>query len=221
VTFGFPLSKRILSAETIRGNTVYIFIPHFKPKYLTYAFSLSPCPIQVERQTSPSSEIAVQTSAAAAPLSPYFTTAATVATSANIASDGKIFYGPVTGPFGAAGRLMESSCANSGNSGTAAALASAINTTGRPTTKEALTKRYDPEQLQRCLSDACLDWFTGSGSTAAAAAASPNSTTTRPLGYPFNRLKRTRSPSPPCLDSSYNADSGMCDVTNSSLLDTH
>ena len=184
--------------------------PYLNPN-LTYASSLSPCPIQVERQTSPSSEIAVQTSAAAAPLSPYFAAATTIATSANIASDGKIFYGPVTGPFVAAGRLMESSCANSGNSGTAAA--SAVNTAGRTTTKEALTKRYDPEQLQRCLSDACLDWFTGSASTAAAAAASPNSTTTRPLGYPFNRLKRTRSPSPPCLDSSYNADSGMCDVT--------
>jgi hypothetical protein len=176
VTFGFPLSKRILSAETIRGNTVYIFIPHFKPKYLTYAFSLSPCPIQVERQTSPSSEIAVQTSAAAAPLSPYFTAGvATVAISANIASDGKIFYGPLTGSYGAAGRLMESSCANSGNSVTTAP-ASAVNTPGRTTiAKEALTKRYDPEQLQRCLSDACLDWFTGSAiSPAATAAASPN-----------------------------------------------
>ena len=187
-------------------------MPQLKPKYLTYAFSLSPCPIQVERQTSPSSEIAVQTSAAAAPLSPYFTAgAATVGTSANIASDGKIFYGPVTGPFGAAGRLMESSCANSGNSGPTASASSVNNTAGRTTAKEALTKRYDPEQLQRCLSDACLDWFTGSASSpAAAAAASPNSTSTRPLGYPFNRLKRTRSPSPPCLDSSYNADSGMC-----------
>ena len=155
------------------------------------------------------SEIAVQTSAAAAPLSPYFT--ATVAgTSANIASDGKIFYGPLTGAYGAAGRLMESSCANSGNSVTTAP-ASAVNTPGQRTTaKEALTKRYDPEQLQRCLSDACLDWFTGSAISPTAAAASPNSTSTRPLGYPFNRLKRTRSPSPPCLDSSYNADSGMC-----------
>ena len=195
-------------------------MPQLKPKYLTYTFSLSPCPIQVERQTSPSSEIAVQTSSAAAvagaPLSPYFTAGgATVATSANIASDGKIFYGPLTGPLGPAGRLMESSCSANGgtHSGTTAgALAAcAVNTSGRTTTaKEALTKRYDPEQLQRCLSDACLDWFTGSASTAAAAA-SPNSTTTRPwLGYPFNRLKRTRSPSPPCLDSSYNADSGMC-----------
>ena len=192
-------------------NIVTFLRPLLKLKYLTYAFSLSPCPIQVEKQTSPSSEIAVQTSAAAAPLSRYFTAgAATVATSANIASDGKIFYGPLTGPFGAAGRLMESSCANSGNPGTTTA-ASAVNTAGRTTAKEALTKRYDPEQLQRCLSDACLDWFTGSAiSPAAAAAASPNSTSTRPLGYPFNRLKRTRSPSPPCLDSSYNADSGMC-----------
>ena len=97
-------------------------MPQIKPKYLTYTFSLSPCPIQVERQTSPSSEIAVQTSAAAAPLSPYFTAggAATVAGTANIASDGKIFYGPLTGPYGAAGRLMESSCANSGNPGTIA-----------------------------------------------------------------------------------------------------
>ena len=197
-------------------NIVTFSMPQLKLKYLTYAFSLSPCPIQVEeRQTSPSSEIAVQTSAAAAPLSPYFTPAggATVAgTSANIASDGKIFYGPLTGPYGAAGRLMESSCANSGNSVTTAP-ASAVNTPGRTTiAKEALTKRYDPEQLQRCLSDACLDWFTGSAISvpAAAAAASPNSTSTRPLGYPFNRLKRTRSPSPPCLDSSYNADSGMC-----------
>ena len=78
----------------------------------------------MERQTSPSSEIAVQTSAATAPLSPYFTAAggATVAgTSANIASDGKIFYGPLTGSYGAAGRLMESShSANSGNPGTTA-----------------------------------------------------------------------------------------------------
>jgi hypothetical protein len=156
-------------------NIVTFSMPLLKLKYLTYAFSISPCPIQVERQTSPSSEIAVQTSAAAAPLSPYFTAGvATVAISANIASDGKIFYGPVTGLFGAAGRLMEASCANSGNPGTTTA-ASAVNTAGRTTAKEALTKRYDPEQLQRCLSDACLDWFTGSAiSPAATAAASPN-----------------------------------------------
>jgi hypothetical protein len=105
-------------------NFVTFSMPQIKPKYLTYAFSLSPCPIQVEeRQTSPSSEIAVQTSAAAAPLSSYFTagSGATVAgTPANIASDGKIFYGHLTGPFGAAGRLMESSSANSGNPGTTA-----------------------------------------------------------------------------------------------------
>ena len=157
------------------------------------------------------SEIAVQTSAAAAPLSPYFTagSAATVAISASIASDGKIFHGPLTGAYGAVGRLMDSSCAKGGNPGTTAP-APAVNTPGRTIAKEALTKRYDPEQLQRCLSDACLDWFTGSAISPTAAAASPNSTSTRPLGYPFNRLKRTRSPSPPCLDSSYNADSGMC-----------
>lgn len=51
---------------------------------------------------------------------------------------------------------------------------------------------YNSKQLQRCLQDACSDWFENKKRS--------------PLGYPLNRLKRRsrhllaeRSPSPPCL----------------------
>ena len=65
-----------------------------------------------------------------------------------------------------------------------------------------VTKRYDTQQLQRCLSDACFDWFDSKSSLAFTSPLHRS-----PPGYPLNRLKRKRSPSPPCLDSS-NADSG-------------
>ena len=126
-------------------------------------------------------------------LPPFFITAPVTASSvssatsvnANIASDAK---NDVTGSYAA------KVGSNPGRSAKSAAV-TGVNA-------QDVTKRYDTQQLQRCLSDACFDWFDSESSLAFTSPLHRS-----PPGYPLNRLKRKRSPSPPCLDSS-NADSG-------------
>ena len=123
-------------------------------------------------------------------LPPFFITAPVTASSvssatsvnANIASDAR---NDVTGSHAA--KVGSNPCRSAKSAGVNA---------------QDVTKRYDTQQLQRCLSDACFDWFDSESSLAFTSPLHRS-----PPGYPLNRLKRKRSPSPPCLDSS-NADSG-------------